>query len=170
MDQLEQVFWIVLRWMHVLAAITAVGGTIFARVALVPSLEVLTEDGRTKLHEAIRQHWARPVKWAITFLLISGIFNIIRIENDYKVDMVYRAIFGIKLLLAVGVFFLASALTGHTKGTQRFRDHRKYWLTVNMVLAVLIVCLSGVLRMSDPPRKGTLTAAFVPVVSTAVHN
>src|SRR5687767_608704 len=73
---------ILLRWMHILAAITAVGGTIFARLALVPSLGVLSEDARNKLHEAIRQHWARPVQMAITFLIVSGVINIIVIEKS----------------------------------------------------------------------------------------
>src|SRR5688572_30637351 len=132
---------ILLRWMHILAAITAVGGTIFARLALVPSLGVLSEDARSKLHEAIRQHWARPVQMAISFLIVSGVINIIVIEKSYNVSLVryYHPVFGIKFLLALVVFFLASALTGTGKATQRFRDNRRYWLTVNMVLAIIIV-------------------------------
>lgn len=146
---------ILLRWMHILAAITAVGGTIFARLALVPSLGVLNEDARSKLHEAIRQHWARPVQMAISFLIVSGVINIIVIEKSYNVSLVryYHPVFGIKFLLALVVFFLASALTGTGKATQRFRDNRRYWLTVNMVVAIIIVCLSGILRKADLPRK-----------------
>ncbi len=146
---------VILRWMHILAAITAVGGTIFARLALVPSLSVLSEDARGKLHEAVRQHWGRPVQISISFLLISGIVNIVLIEKTYFVSQVpyYHIVFGIKFVLAFAVFFLASALTGQGKATQRFRDNRRYWLTVNMVLAVTIVCLSGVLRKTELPRK-----------------
>ena len=158
------IFAILLRWMHILAAITAVGGTIFARLALVPSLGVLNEDARNKLHEAIRQHWARPVQIAIGFLLVSGIFNIISIEKTYNVSQVpyYHPVFGVKFVLAFAVFFLASALTGTGKATQRFRDNRRYWLTVNMILAILIVCLSGILRRTELPRKSGFTA--VPAV------
>jgi uncharacterized membrane protein len=160
----ELISGVVLRWMHILAAVTAVGGTIFARLALVPSLGVLNEDARGKLHEAIRQHWARPVQISIAFLLISGIINIILLERNYDLGRVayYRPLFGIKFLLAFGVFFLASALTGHGKATQRFRDNRRYWLTVNMVLAITIICISGVLRRSNPPRKPQLSS--VPAV------
>ncbi len=159
----EQIIGILLRWMHILAAITAVGGTIFARLALVPSLSVLSEESRGKLHEAIREHWAKPVQMSIAFLLISGIINIILLEQQYDLGRVgyYRPLFGIKFLLAFVVFFLASALTGHGKATQRFRDNRRYWLTVNMVLAIVIVCLSGILRKSNPPPKPHLSAEAV---------
>lgn len=146
---------VILRWMHILAAITAVGGTIFARLAVAPSLGVLNEDTRNKLNEAIRQHWGKPVQVAILFLLISGIINIIMIEKTYFVSQVpyYHIVFGIKFVLAFVVFFLASALTGHGNATQRFRDNSRYWLTVNMILAILIVCLSGILRKTELPRK-----------------
>lgn len=157
---------VVLRWMHILAAITAVGGTIFARLALVPSLGVLNEDARTKLHEAIRQHWGKPVQVAISFLLISGIINIIIIEKTFFVSRVpyYHIVFGIKFVLAFVVFFLASALTGQGKATQRFRDNRRYWLTVNMVLAIIIVCLSGIMRKTELPRKPLSMAQPAPVL------
>jgi hypothetical protein len=71
----------------------------------------------------------------------------------------YHPVFGIKFLLAFAVFFLASALTGTGKATQRFRDNRRYWLTVNMVLAILIVCLSGIMRRAELPRKGGFSKA-----------
>jgi hypothetical protein len=36
---------------------------------------------------------------------------------------------------------------------QKIRDNRRFWLTTNVVLAILVVCLSGILRKSDPPKK-----------------
>jgi hypothetical protein len=68
-------------------------------------------------------------------------------------------LFGIKFLLALAIFFLASVLTGHSARTQKFRDNRRLWLTVNLVLAVLVVCISGILRKSDPPKKPLRSAA-----------
>ncbi len=154
------VFGILLRWMHILAAITAVGGLIFMRVALVPAVGALPEASRKDFHEAVRSRWARPVQLSIMFLLLSGIFNIISLENQYDLGKVppYRLLFGIKFILALPVFFLASVLTGRSNFGQRFRDNRKLWLTVNIVLTVIIVCLSGVLRKANPPRKPVRTA------------
>jgi uncharacterized membrane protein len=160
---------IVLRWMHILAAITAVGGVIFMRLALLPAVATLPESTRPDFHEAIRTRWARPVQIAILFLLLSGIFNIISVENQYDVGKVpyYRLLFGIKFLLALPVFFLASVLTGRSNFGQRFRDNRKLWLTVNVVLAVIIVCLSGILRKANPPRKPIRTSQ-TPAVTAPV--
>ena len=149
------VLGILFRWLHILAAITAVGGTIFMRFALLPAVAALPEASRKDFHEAVRSRWARPVQISILFLLLSGVYNIISIGAEYDLKKVglYHPLFGIKVLLALAVFFLASVLTGRGARTQRFRDNRRLWLTVNLVLAVLIVCISGVLRKSDPPKK-----------------
>ncbi len=49
---------VVLRWMHILAAITAVGGTIFSRVALLPAASSLADEPRRVLLEGIRSRWS----------------------------------------------------------------------------------------------------------------
>ena len=38
---------LVFRWLHILAAITAVGGTIFARAVVFPTLDTLPGDQRS---------------------------------------------------------------------------------------------------------------------------
>jgi uncharacterized membrane protein len=146
---------LVFRWMHILAAITAVGGTVFMRLALLPAMAELPEESRTRLHEAIRSRWSTAIMWSIGFLLLSGVYNIIHVERTYEINRIpaYRMLFTAKLVLALGVFFLASALTGRGKATERIRQDRRLWLTVNLVLALTVVALSGVLRMTEKPRK-----------------
>jgi uncharacterized membrane protein len=144
---------IALRWVHLLAAITAVGGTIFMRMALVPSLAVLSEDERKALHEQVRSRWVKFVMAAILFLLLSGFYNFFRrinvgVDADFK--RLYNMLFGIKFLLALVIFFVASALTGRAAALERFRKNAKFWLSVNVVLAVAVVCISGVLRFVPP--------------------
>src|SRR5487761_1143843 len=131
---------IIFRWMHILAAITAVGGTIFMRAALAPSLAVLTDDQRQALHEQVRSRWVKFVMGAILFLLLSGFYNFFRRSNagfdaDYK--RLYNILFGIKFLLALVIFFVASALTGRAAALVRFRQNAKLWLSVNVALAVI---------------------------------
>ena len=152
---------IVFRWMHLLAAITAVGGTVFMRLALLPASEKLADEPRRILHEEVRSLWARPIQLSILFLLVSGVYNTISVMTTYDVAKVgyYHPIFGVKFLLAFVVFFIASALTGKGAFTQRMRDNRKFWLTLNLALAVTIVCLSGILRKSDPPKKPVSASA-----------
>ncbi|HVX63635.1 MAG TPA: hypothetical protein VHC19_23640 [Pirellulales bacterium] len=142
---------IVARWAHILAAITAVGGTIFMRMALLPAVGSLDETNRKTLHEGVRSRWVKFVMLAILFLLASGIYNIIMKEKQLKtVDDgakgLYHMLFGIKFLLAFVIFFLASALTGRSPAFAKIRENARFWLTLNMILAILVVCISGVLR------------------------
>jgi uncharacterized membrane protein len=139
---------IVFRWMHLLAAITAVGGVLFMRLALVPALKQLDDEASSRLREALRSNWSKMVFGAIFFLLVSGIYNFIMTLKSFDgtAPRFYHMLFGFKFLLALGVFFIGSALAGHSKATQKIRDNTVFYLTINAVLAVTVVCLSGVLR------------------------
>ena len=57
-----------------------------------------------------------------------------------------HALFGVKFLLAMAVFYFASGLVGRGQGTQWIRNDRAKWLTVTIGLAVAIVLLSGWMR------------------------
>lgn len=150
-------FWlaVVLRWIHILAAVTAAGGIVFMRLALLPAMSSLAEESRTRLHEEIRLRWSKVVMWSIALLLISGLWNFFNLNSQYSLNKVpyYHMIFGIKFILAMVVFFLSSALMGRSSAFDRLRANRKLWLTVNLALVVLIICLSGILRLSDKPQK-----------------
>jgi uncharacterized membrane protein len=135
-------------WLHILAAITAVGGTIFMRGALLPSVSVLADDQRKALHEAVRSRWVKFVMGAILFLLVSGFYNFImkldRIPAESKA--LYHGLFGTKFLIALVIFFIASALTGRSAAFEGIRKNARFWLTLNLVLGITVVCISGVLR------------------------
>lgn len=143
---------ILFRWMHILAAITAVGGTIFMRVAYVPASEALPDSERAALAGGIRQRWAKVVMACIGFLLISGIYNIVMIMKSKvlpeSVTGFYHALFGIKFLLAMVIFFIASAMVGRSPALEKMRQNPRRWLTINMTLAIILVCISGVLRLT----------------------
>jgi uncharacterized membrane protein len=151
---------IVFRWVHILAAITAVGGTIFMRMALAPSVSILPDEQRKALHEQVRSRWVKFVMGAILFLIVSGVYNFMRrlntgIPRDYV--PLYHGLFTIKVVLALVIFFVASALTGRAVALARFRQNAKFWLSVNVTLAVIVVCISGVLRFI--PAGGAASAA-----------
>lgn len=150
-----------LRYLHIFAAIAAVGGTFFARLALLPAMEeTLSPDIRSKLHSAIRGRWSKVVAASIAFLLISGLINyIFRISGRFDVPRWYHPVFGVKFLLALGVFFIASVLSGRSGLAERFRQNARFWLTVNMTLAVLVVALSGALRFATRTPKAEKPAA-----------
>jgi uncharacterized membrane protein len=139
---------ILFRWMHILAAIAAVGGTIFIRLALMPSLSVLADDSRKALHEAIRSRWSKMVMAGIAFLLVSGLYNFVMTWRTYDLPGYYVPLFVVKVILAMTIFFIASALVGRSPGLEGIRRNARFWMTLNMTLAIVLVCISGVLRMA----------------------
>jgi len=156
---------ILFRWMHILAAITAVGGTIFVRVALLPSIAILPDDQRKALHEQVRSRWIKFVMGAILFLLVSGFYNFMMKEKPPGVTALYHALFGLKFLLALVIFFIASALVGRSPALAGIRQNARFWLTLNLVLAITVVCISGVLRALPSGSKPARPAAVGPAAS-----
>ncbi|HEY4309944.1 MAG TPA: hypothetical protein VGN12_10870 [Pirellulales bacterium] len=151
------------RWLHILPAIIAVGGTIFMRAALVPALGELPEAQRKTFHEAIRSRWSKWVMASITFLLISGFYNFFTLNAKYKFPPLYHPLFGIKVLLALAIFAIASILSGRSSTAQRVRQNPRPFLNLNIALAVLLVCISGVMRniTMNSPLKAPPAAAVI---------
>ncbi len=144
----QAILGLVFRWLHILAAVTAVGGTIFARLVVVPTLDPLPADERTRLHAAMRARWSKIVAVAIAALLVSGLYNIGVAMTYYRLPRWYNAVFGVKFLLALAIFAIASFLTGKTPVADAMRRNLRFWLNLNVALAVAVICLSGVLRMA----------------------
>ncbi len=147
---------LILRWAHVLAAIVAVGGLFFARFGLLPALQTFDEATRNRIHDAIRSKWLPWVIGAISMLLVTGLLNFflfnarVKLEgwNDgfWMKDTAYHALFGVKFLLAMAVFYFASALVGRGESTQWIRNNRAKWLSITLTMAVTAVLLSGWMR------------------------
>ena len=147
---------LLLRWMHIFGVVILVGGLCFSRFALLPALADTEEDSREKFQERIRQKWLPWVIIGIVLLLVSGLTNFLLFNSTVKSQgwgdgqwmkqTSYHAIFGVKFLLALVVFYFASGLVGRGSGTAWMRSDRARWLGVTLGLAVAIIVLSGWLR------------------------
>jgi len=153
---------LVFRWLHIFPAIAMVGGVIFMRLAYAPSLTVLPDEQREALQESVRKRWAIMVMLGSGLLLISGFYNIYWVMKRFHVEPWYNGIFLVKFLLAMGIFFIASLLTGRSERAAGIRKNMKFWLNINLVLAVIVVCIAGAMKL-DPHRPKT---PDVPVVET----
>ncbi len=147
------------RWLHILAAVTAAGGAIFMKIALHPASETLAEEPRKALREGVRSRWSKVVMIAITVLLATGIFNFLKINSAFVLKGTpYHAIFGVKFLLAMGVFALASILVGRSALAQKLRADAGKWLTILVTLMVVLIGLSSALKTlphKEKPVAGT---------------
>ncbi|MBI2827163.1 MAG: hypothetical protein HYX69_21030 [Planctomycetia bacterium] len=151
------------RWMHILASITAVGGSIFMWAAVLPAAASLSDAERTVLADGIRSRWAKWVAGAILFLLVSGLYSFFTLNAQSKLPPAYHMLFGIKFVLALGVFALASLLVGRSAAAQRIRVNARAWLTLNLILMVTVVCIAGVMRTMH----GTLKSDAPPAAADA---
>jgi uncharacterized membrane protein len=156
----DSLFWLllILRYMHILGAIALMGGTIFMRFALAPTVAGLDEKTRQQIHEQVRSRWAKFVMIAAALLLISGIVNMVIVPMNYEFTGVlnktgYSILTGIKFLLALPIFLFASFLTGRSPTAKKFQAQAPLWMNVNLTLALVLVLIGGYLRFAERTPK-----------------
>lgn len=143
------------RWLHIAAVIVAVGGIVFLRIVLHPAAEAaLTEDARKALRDRLLSRWTRVVHVAITFIILSGVYNlIVQLPKHKPVEgqmPLYHVLLGPKLLLALILFFISIALAGKSQTFERMRQKRPAWLAVNIGIAAVVVLISNILKHIPP--------------------
>lgn len=148
-------YWafLILRYMHILGAITLMGSAIFMRFALAPAVQLLPDEQQKNLHDAVRARWAMFSRGGMLLLLVSGLANLGMIPANFEVPPMYNMLAGIKFLLALPIFFLAELLMGKSALAQKIQANRKFWLNVNLTLALVMVLMGGVLRFIDRSPK-----------------
>ncbi len=143
----SQILPLISRWAHVGTAILLIGGTAFFRLAVIPALQ----GDNAELLGRIRQNWKKFVHFGVLVFLASGIYNFLQAIPQHKGDGLYHALVGVKMLLAMFVFFLASVLVGSKPSSQKFRDNAKKWTGVMLMVATVIVGISGFLKIRGIP-------------------
>ncbi len=169
---LMNVFYLFSVWLHMLAAVTWIGGMIFLVLVLVPVI-------RRSEYQDIRAsfiHWIgvrfRWIGWiCLILLLLSGLSNLIYRGfswEDFQNDLFWRSSFGhtlgIKLLL-VALILLSSALHDFIIGPRamalwqtnptsleaiRLRRQAGWLGRLNLLLALLVIALGIMLVRGWP--------------------
>ena len=164
---------LVLRYMHILGAIALMGGTIFMRFALAPTVATLDSAVKAALHEQVRSRWSKFVMLAVGLLLVSGITNL-ALAGRYQFEPIlgmpkgYHMIVGIKLLLALPIFFIASVLTGRSGLAKKWQANATFWMNINLSLALIMVLIGGLLKFVQrtPKTEKPATAAALVQIDT----
>ncbi len=132
------------RIVHILCAIILGGGLFYMRSILAPS-------GASACFADRRSVWARWVGVATLLLTATGMYNYIVILRAARaagaeMPVSYHALFGIKFLLALLVFFVAAILAGRTSAADRFRANLSRWLKLAWTAVMAIVVIGALLR------------------------
>jgi uncharacterized membrane protein len=152
---------LVLRWIHILSAVTVAGGIIFWRFVLMPAAYSLPENERQNILEASRGRWAKLVMLGTAALLVTGLVNAVRMitANTFGVHP-YHTLVLIKLILAMAFFYIAARLSGRSEAAGRFRDRLPFWLNITLALVLALVLVGGYMknipRFAKPGAANTL--------------
>lgn len=150
---------LILRWLHILGGITLMGGALFQRLALIPSAAELPDDAHNQLKEALRGRWSKVVMAMSSVLLISGMASYVVTTVNFQFDKgelpgkLYHMLFGVKFLLGLIVLGLAAMLSGRSDAARRMRADAAKWLTINLLLATLVVMIGGFMRYAPRTLK-----------------
>ncbi|MFP4502291.1 MAG: hypothetical protein ACLFTT_14915 [Candidatus Hydrogenedentota bacterium] len=140
---------LVSRWAHILAAIFMLGGAAFIRFIMTPSVnEVISGEDHARLRPVLMRRWRWVVHSSIALFLLSGFYNYLAVTApNHPGDGLYHALFGIKFILAVVVFGLASMLVSTREKENLFRRNPRVWMAVTVALAVIAVLIAGVMKL-----------------------
>jgi len=123
--------------LHIICAVTLVGGAIAWRLASLPSMQLLDPAVRTKVENAAAAAWRPVVFAAIAGVLISGIYNFM--HRPVKTQT-FHMLFGIKMLLVLHVFAVW-AIAAKPDNPKRSRQ-----LTGVVISGILILIISAAFR------------------------
>lgn len=151
---------LIFRWLHIGAVIVLVGGLVCWRLVVLPGLDGLNEADRRSLDALMAGRWKLIVHATIVLILASGVYNLM--AKVRSTTPVWHGILGVKLLLALAIFFLAEALVGRSRGLEPLRQRPRGWLSLAVGLAAAVVLLSATMRalpLKQPPPPPPVAAS-----------
>lgn len=134
-------------WLHILAAVVAVGGNVYALLLLRPAaLRALGRDGAAKLMGAIMLRfrwvvWAAIVVWVVTGLWLMTEFRGIRTLADATAGPAGRTLL-VKSLLSLLFYAGILSITLPAKRLVWFRARQVRIIQLNLAVAAVIILLA----------------------------
>lgn len=147
------------RVLHTASAAVILGGLVYLKYVIAP-LAQGSDDRDEAIYHGRRSAWARLVMIATTFLLLSGFFNLYTIlVSSEDLPPAYHMLFGVKFLLAMFVFFVASGTAGASPLAVNMRANLDKWLNLALLATLLIFIIAAAMRTFDKvPRTADETA------------
>ncbi len=134
---MSDALFVMVRWLHIASMATLIGGILFARLVMAPSLAGVSEEARVSLSERMAARFRPFVYAAITGLVLSGTFNLLTTPGHRPF---YHMLLGVKLLLVLHVFAVAILIV------QPNNPRRTRMMTGTVISGLLILVISAWLR------------------------
>ncbi|MCE9592008.1 MAG: hypothetical protein K8S99_15985 [Planctomycetes bacterium] len=133
---------VVMRYIHIVSAVVAVGGMACILICLTPAVRVLDESFRDALLKLVHHRFQRVVWVCIAGLTLSGVWRFIQLQQQHAYGKLGHALIGTKILLALILFaivFLRSVNLIQPKKPRTI-------LMINIHLAAIIILLGAILQ------------------------
>lgn len=134
------------RVLHIAATCTSLGGLFYARMVLLPSLDILAEPERAVfLGQAIRRF--AYIKWAgVSTVAITGIIQWLHVYPYVSHQLLYLFYFAIKMTGAVGLFSITFLLALPADALRGMQAKRAFWSGVNIICGLTILIGAALMR------------------------
>lgn len=128
-----------IRWIHLASVVTLIGGFIYARFVLAPSLAALAAPDRQALANRTAENF-RPILYTVLVAILgSGLYNYLS-KTVYPPH--YHMWIGIKFLFVLHIFAVAILYSLPSADESK----RNRWLTGMVISGLIIIAISGYLR------------------------
>jgi uncharacterized membrane protein len=145
----QQILELVLRWLHMFGSAGLLGGMLFMRFGLWPSLAGVGAEERGRIFGGAARKFAPWIGIFAVCVLLSGIYNMVGAANYEFPGKFYNPVVGVKLLLGLGVIGLFSVLCGRTASAEKLRKNASTWLDLCLILTIALVMMGGLLRVAS---------------------
>lgn len=138
------IIWaVIFRWLHIVAAALVIGGAFFVALVLPAGTTAIEPAAQQQAMHAWRGIFKRVIHTCILLLLISGIYNSIRLFPGYAAQPgLLHGLWGGHILLALVAFAIALWLLAGKSP----RPGNLKWMMVNLVLLLLAVAVASTLK------------------------
>jgi len=126
-----------MRFLHILSAVTLIGGALAWRLGAIPAIEPLAAETKTKVGNAIAASLRPAVLTAMALLLVSGLYQYMMVANK---TTAWNAVIGVKFLGVLHIFAVGFLVTGQNN------EKRSRQLNGVIISGVIVVALAAVLR------------------------
>jgi hypothetical protein len=128
---------ILMRFLHIVSAVTLVGGVLAWRLGALPAIEPLAADVKTRVGNAIAASLRPILLTAMVLLLLSGLYQYMTVANKTPA---WNAVIGVKFLLVLHIFAVGFLATGQNSA------RRSRQLTGVAISGVVVIALAAVLH------------------------
>ena len=134
---------VLFRFVHIASVILLLGGVIYARQALVPTLNTLPEDIRKRAATDVQERYRTTLFVLLILIVGSGLYNFV---TGPKHGHTYQIWFGIKMLLVAHIVAAAILWATSPYGDVTVDGRSKQRLLSIAVSGLIVVFISAYLR------------------------